>query len=149
MTTQSNSELGTSDLQVDPAEREMTPESPEPRKSALTLSDIGPRVRTYFTPPSILTDVPESIPAKRRYARAGDWTTSVNGPVRKAGVGYWRLVALPMSAVTGYVQWIADRPGRALIIYVIWRMVISNPPGPWIVQHIFTPIGHALAWLFL
>lgn len=149
MTTHSDSEVGTLPTSGAPPERENAPGSPESRKSALTVSDLRQRLRTYFTLPSILTDAPASIPAKRRYARSGTWTASVDGPVRKAGVGYWRLVALPTSVVTGYVQWIADRPGRALLVYVLWRMFISNPPGPWIVEHIFTPIGHALAWLFL
>lgn len=149
MTTHSDPEVGTvPTLDAAPGPHD-APESAESRKSAVTVSDIRQRARAYFTPPSILTGDPESIPTKRRYARAGTWTASKDGPLRKAGVGYWRLIALPVNVVTGYITWIADRPGRALIVYLMWRMVISNPPGPWFVKHILTPLGSIAEWLFL
>lgn len=149
MTTLRNPELGTSDPEDAPVERENAPQATDSRKSVVTNSDIKARTIAYFTPPSILTDAPESIPAKRRYARSGDWIASVDGPIRKLGIGYWRVIALPVSVVAGYVTWIADRPGRALIVYGLWRMVIGNPPGPWLTKNILTPAGSVAAWLFL
>lgn len=149
MTTHSNPEVGTSDQVDTPRERENAPGAPQSRKSEDTHSHILQRARTYFTPPSVLTDAPESIPDKRRYAREGDWTASENGPIRKLGVGYWRLIALPVSVVADYVKWIADRPGRAVIVFTLWKLLILNDPGPWVVRHVFAPVGNLLAWLFL
>lgn len=153
MTTDSNPELGTRNTPetlVDAIpERDESPEPPETAKSHLTYSHLRGRALEYFRPPRIMTARPADVPALLRYARVGSWTKSENGAIRKAGVAYWHLIGLPTTVVCRYVEWIAQRPGRALIVFLLWRLVISNRPGPWVVQNVFSPIGSIAKWLFL
>jgi hypothetical protein len=89
-----------------------------------------------------------SLAAKWRYARRGGWTGTDRLPPSEAdslasggmrtrhrvmpisrifGVWYFRLVVVPTSLVTTYLQWVLDRPGRAftaaVLLGVAWMAV--------------------------
>jgi len=152
MTTVSNSEVGTSDLADAPAERETVPQASIARKSAVTFGDIWvralPKLHAYFTPPNVFTDSPATMGELRKYAHAGGWT-SKTGTLRSLGVGYFRLVARPTTVICRYVEWIAQRPGRAVPVYLLWKLVIRTAPGPWVAEHVIHPLASFAGWLFL
>lgn len=150
--TDSDSELRTSQF-ADPADHEIAPETPETLKSEVTGRDIARRViestATYFTPPSVLTARPESVTELRRYPREGDWLLARIGPLRTLAVAYWRTVGLPITVACRYVEWVAQRPGRALLAYGLWRLFTVAGPGRWIVENVGPVLGSIAKWLFL
>jgi hypothetical protein len=147
-TTLSNSEVGTSDLQDTPAERETLPGGPIGRKSAVTRSDVRAKLHTYFTPPSVLTARPSSVRELRVYAHGAGWTADV-GLLRSLGIGYFRLIGRPATVVCRYVEWIAQRPGRALPVFAAWKLFILVGPGPWVADYLIRPAGVLAGWIFL
>lgn len=120
---------------------------PEPT-SEVTDSSFWALVLTYFTPPDIFTERPESMSALRRYARKAAWASKA-GVRRSLGIGYFRVIARPVTIVCRYVEWIAQRPGRALPAYGLWKLVISIGPGPWVAHHIIDPLASFAGWVFL
>jgi hypothetical protein len=106
-------------------------------------------VREYLTPPSVLTEPPASVAELAAYVHWGTWTSSTGGPLRKLGIVWHRLISLPITVVCRYVEWIAQRPGRALPVYLLWKLLISTGPGPWVADHIIRPVLGALAWVLL
>lgn len=157
--THSNSEVGTvSDFRrPEPDdEREMAPQDAQTQKSeetpTATIGDIARGLavgaRPYFTPPSVLTDPAAAIPELRKYPRTGRWTSS-KGPLRTLAVGYWRAVGLPTTVVCRSVEWIAQRPGRAVLVYILWRLFTVAGPGAWLVKHVGPIIGSIAKWIFL
>lgn len=105
------------------------------------------RLKTYFMPPSLLTDPPPSMTQLAAYARRGAWTGSRKGFIRSLGVWWYRLVAIPVTAVCRYVEWTLQRAGRAVAVYLVWRLLISTG-GP----AVHTPIHTVLrfvAWVLL
>lgn len=157
--THSNSELGTTSEFRRPGpedERETAPEDTQTQKSeetpTATAGDVARAligaVAPYFTPPAILTDPAAPVPELRKYPRTGRWTSS-KGPLRTLAVGYWRLVALPTTAVCRSVEWIAQRPGRAVLVYLLWRLFTVAGPGAWLVKHVGPIIGSIAKWIFL
>lgn len=153
MTTDSNPELGSRnspETLVDAIpERDESPEAPETAKSLLTYSHLRGRVMTCIRPPKVTISRPASVPELTAYARTGTWTKSEGGAIRKAGVTYWYLIGLPTTVICRYIEWIAQRPGRALTVFALWRLVITTGPGPWFVQNVLSPIGSIAKWLFL
>lgn len=101
----------------------------------------------YLTPPAVLTDRPASVAELAAYARHAGWTAQGAGPVRAAGVAWWRLVGLPATVVCRYAEWIAQRPGRAIPVFVMWKAVITTGGGPWFVDNVLAPVGQAAAWI--
>lgn len=156
MTTQSNPEVGTGSDFVESDEREHAPEDAQTQKSeetpTATFGDIARGVirelAPYFTPPALLTDRPASVPELRKYPRAGRWTSS-KGALRTLAVGYWRIVSLPITLVCRSVEWIAQRPGRAVLVYILWRLFTVAGPGAWIVRHVGPIVGAVAKWIFL
>ena len=145
-----------------PTDAGETPENAEPE---VADSDVW-RERllaflAYFTPPAVLTERPASMPELSAYAHRGDWTKrkaeparkgvpeQKRGPVRTAGIWWHRLVGLPVTVVCRYVEWIAQRPGRAIPVFVLWKAFISTGAGPWIVQNLLAPVGRVAGWIFL
>lgn len=130
----------------------MAPEAPETRKSEVADGDIIRRVitstATYFTPPSIVTARPDSVVELRRYPREGDWLLAKVGPLRTLAVAYWRTVGLPITVVCRYVEWIAQRPGRAVLAYLLWRLFTVAGPGRWIVGNVGPILGSVFKWIF-
>ncbi|WP_123678926.1 hypothetical protein [Couchioplanes caeruleus] len=106
-------------------------------------------LREYLTPPSVLAEAPASVAELRRYARWGAWTSSTAGLLRNLGIGWYRLVGLPVTVVCRYVEWIWQRPGRAIPVYLLWKLLISTGPGPWAAEHLIRPVLGVLAWVLL
>jgi hypothetical protein len=151
--TDRNSELRTSEFADPSPERETAPQASESPKSEVTYGDIARRAvastATYFTPPSILTARPESVVELRRYPREGDWLLAKVSPLRTLAVTYWRAIGLPVTVICRYVEWIAQRPGRALLAYVLWRLFTVAGPGRWLVENVGPALGSIGKWLFL
>ncbi len=105
-------------------------------------------LKEYLTPPSVLSESPASVAELAAYAHWGVWTSST-GPLRRLGIVWHRLVGLPVTVVCRYVEWIAQRPGRAVPVFVLWKLLISTGPGPWVADHIIRPVLGVLAWVLL
>ncbi|MEU7822929.1 hypothetical protein [Catellatospora sp. NPDC049133] len=106
------------------------------------------RLAVYFTPPSVLTERPPSVFQLRDYARYGTWTYS-GGLVRRLGIGWFAMVAMPVTIASRYVEWISQRFTRTLAVFVIWRLVLATPAGPWLIEYALHPVQGFLSWLFL
>jgi len=106
-------------------------------------------LREYVTPPSVLTDPPASVAELASYARWGAWTGRTDGPLRRLGIWWYRLVGLPVTVVGRYIEWIAQRPGRAIPVFVLWRLLISTGPGPWVADQLIRPVLGLAAWVLL
>lgn len=105
-------------------------------------------VKAYITPPSVLTERPPSVAALAAYARWGAWTTST-GTVRKLGIVWHRMFSLPATVVCRYTEWLWQRPGRLIPVFVLWKLLISTGPGPWAADHLIRPLLGVLAWVLL
>jgi hypothetical protein len=106
-------------------------------------------LKTYFTPPSVLSEQPASVAELAAYARWGAWTPRTDGFLRNLGVTWYRLIGLPTTVVCRYVEWIAQRPGRAIPVYLLWKLLISTGPGPWVAAHLIHPVLGFVAWVLL
>lgn len=106
-------------------------------------------MKDYLTPPSVLTESPASVAELAAYAHWGTWTTSADGPLRKLGIVWHRAFGLPATVVCRYVEWLWQRPGRAIPVFVLWKLLISTGPGPWAVEHLIHPILGVIAWVLL
>jgi hypothetical protein len=105
--------------------------------------------RAYVTPPSVLTDPPPSVAELRAYVRWGAWTGSTDGPLRNLGLLWHRLFSLPVTVVCRYTEWLWQRPGRLIPIYLLFKLLISTGPGPWVAGHIIRPVLGVVAWVLL
>jgi hypothetical protein len=140
-----------------PAERVTSPATSQtgsfPVQSAITqrdrLQDLLRAARGYVTPPAVLTDRPASVAELSAYAHRAGWTARSDGPLRVAGVWWFRLIGLPLTVAGRYVEWIAQRPGRAIPVFGLWKLVILTGGGPWFADHVIRPVGHVLAWVLL
>jgi hypothetical protein len=153
-----NSEVPTSDTsQPAPDETITAGHSGTPSETGAATSDLGFRVRataawhatrTYWTPPAIFTDQPASLADLAAYARHAPWSHRTDGPLRAAGVGYYRLIGYPYTVVSRYREWIAQRPGRLLIALGGIKLATATGPGIWVVDHLIYPaarlVGHIL-----
>lgn len=105
-------------------------------------------VRAYITPPQVWAEPPASMAELAAYAHWGGWTTST-GTVRRLGIVWHRLVGLPVTTCCRYAEWIAQRPGRAIPVFVLWKLLISTGPGPGFADHVIRPALAAVAWVLL
>jgi hypothetical protein len=112
------------------------------------IRDGWDSLRAYVTPPAVLTQPPPSVAELRAYARWGAWTTST-GTVRKLGIVWHRLVSLPATVACRYVEWLWQRPGRLIPVYLLFKLLISTGPGPWAADHLIRPVLGVLAWVLL
>lgn len=155
--TERNSVLRTGDLHEGLIEREMAPELPTPHQGLhsklITLRErlVGAlgRSRAYWVPPNLLTKPPASVTELSAYAHRAGWTSSRTGPIRFAGVAWWRVVGLPLTVLCRYVEWFAQRPSRGLVAAFIWVTFSRSVPGQWAADHIVRPILAVAAWIFL
>jgi hypothetical protein len=151
--TEGNSEVGSSEFADAPTERQDGQEAAETRKSALTVRRRWgkrlDRVQAYLVPPKVLTEPPPAVAELAAYARAGAWTRQRYGLVRGFGVWWFRLVGLPYTTVCRYGEWVAQRPGRALVVLAFVKVMASTGWGSWAVTYLITPAGRAAVWLFL
>lgn len=131
----------------------MASEASQTLKSEVTDSHILRRVITstaaYFTPPSVITARPDSVVELRRYPREGDWLLDRVNPLRGLAVTYWRVIGLPVTVACRYAEWVAQRPGRAVLAYLLWRLLTVAGPGRWIVENVGPVLGSIAEWLFL
>jgi hypothetical protein len=104
--------------------------------------------RAYITPPQVWAEPPASMAELAAYARWGGWTEST-GAVRRLGIVWHRLVGLPFTTCCRYVEWIAQRPGRAIPVYALWKLFISTGPGPGFADHVIRPALAFMAWVLL
>lgn len=151
--THSNSKVETFDFRDAPPERYEAPGLPKSRKSKVTDRDAWRRflaaVAVYVTPPSVLTERPASVAELATYAHRAGWTSQNSGPVRAAGILWHRAVGLPITVVCRYVEWIAQRPGRAVAAFGLWKLFVLSGAGVWMVHHLINPVGAVAGWLFL
>jgi hypothetical protein len=105
-------------------------------------------VREYVTPPAVWAEPPASMAELAAYARWGTWTSSTGG-LRRAGICWHWLVSIPVTTVCRYTEWIAQRPGRAIPVFVLWKLLISTGPGPWAADHLIRPLLGLAAWVLL
>lgn len=167
--TERESALCSAEFGGAPTERELAPANGQtvtiPVHSAITHRDrVQSWVRAasaYFTPPAVLTERPASVAELRAYAEQADWTASpaacvdehgrrhAPGTIRRLGIWWYRLVGLPTTVACRYAEWIAQRPGRAIPVFVLWKLCISSGPGPWVSDNVILPAAHAAAWILL
>lgn len=102
-----------------------------------------------FDPPNVLTERPSAVPQLRTYAHEGPWTKAKSGLLRSLGIGWWRVVGLPVTVACRYIEWVAQRPGRWITAFVLWCLVMGSSAGPVLRIYVLAPIGHVLAWIFL
>ena len=144
-------------------ESRSTQQAPQSPKTGPEVSNLHPQpvalrdrllgvvatARDYWVPPSLLTESPASITDLSNYAWHGTWTSKTSGPVRQAGIWWHRLISLPTTVACRYTEWIFQRPGRALPVLAMWKLLVSTGPGPWLVAHILDPLLGAIAWVLL
>jgi hypothetical protein len=131
-------------------------------------SGLVQRIRAYWQLPAPLAEQPPSWKQMLRYARHGHWTTSTwhpkgatvkdargheeplrTGAVRRLGVAWAYGVAATSAAVCRYTEWILARPGRAIPIYLLWRLAIVAGPGAWLIDNLIRPVLAAASWVLL
>lgn len=105
-------------------------------------------VREYVTPPAVWADQPASMAELAGYARWGAWTSSTGG-LRRAGICWHWLVGIPVTTLCRYTEWTWQRPGRAIPVFVLWKLLISTGPGPWAADHLIHPLLGLIAWVLL
>lgn len=111
--------------------------------------DLARRAREYWTPPNLLTKPPPAYSALVNYAYRGAWTSKPAGPVREVGIFWHRAASLPVTAVCRYAEWIGQRPGRAIPVFIVWRLFIASGAGVWLTAHVIHPVLGFLAWALL
>lgn len=129
-----------------------TGERAETLKSEVTVRDRVRDVlvasRAYWTPPEILTKRPPTVAALAAYARRGAWTRDLDGPIRRAGVWWFRLVGVPVTVMCRFAEWVWQRPGRALTASTLFVLFAHTTPGRWLVDAVSAVVG-VLAWALL
>lgn len=72
-----------------------------------------------------ITDRPPCLLEHLAYARRGEWTDELDGPLRVAAVVYAWTVAIPLSVTAYLLAWCAARPARFATALVLWITVAS------------------------
>jgi hypothetical protein len=85
----------------------------------------------YFTPPVVWSRAAPSLSELASYARTGEWT-GPDGFWRTAGLGWWRLVGLPVTCVCRYTEWIVQRPGRFLTVLWVYGLLAHTDFAGWL-----------------
>jgi hypothetical protein len=89
------------------------------------------RLSRRLTPPEPWRHRPASLAAMSRYAHQGGWTGN-GGPLRFAGVWYFRLVAVPVAVITHYLAWIVARPSRLATALLVYTVLAHIGPLRWL-----------------
>ncbi|MEV4212630.1 hypothetical protein [Micromonospora sp. NPDC049662] len=106
---------------------------------------LGEMLSRYWTPPKLWGEAPASLEDLSTYAHRGEWTGKTGGP-RFAGIWYWRLIGLPITAICRRLEFVAQRPGRLITVLVVFVLVGRSTYGHTALSWIATPLGW-LAWL--
>jgi hypothetical protein len=153
MSTLRNSEVGSADFQSTRAEREPTFQASETRNSEVTMRDWAwdmlARATSYWALPAWVSEPPATLTDLTVYARQGAWTSRYRGFIRRLGIGWLYLVAIPQTTLAYLRAHIWQRPGRAVATVMIWLLFIHSTPGIWVAGNLIRPYFHALAWIFL
>lgn len=158
-TPRNSSVFGTEDLDspfLAPLSVEPEPKAfslrPTLQSKSATLSDrlgaAAEAAKAWLVPPNVLTEPAPALVEMSAYARRGAWTSG-DGLLRKLGVLWMLLVAVPTAFVLRLKEWMVQRPSRAIFFVLIWQLAIRSDQGAWIADHIIRPYFHALAWIFL
>ena len=158
------------DLQAPPAERETPPGRLTGLKSAITVSSdwVSARVAAstaYWTPPAVFTDKPASLAELAEYARHAPWTDQAyiaqpytdettkkqvkTGPIRAAGIWYYRGLAYPYTVISRYREWFVQRPMRLVALVGAVKLAAATDPGIWAVHHLIYPAATLAGRIFL
>jgi hypothetical protein len=103
--------------------------APETAPSPVTHGDRrdgSARLLDQLVPPEPWTHRPASLRAMARYARRGGWT-GPDGPARRLGVWWYRLVAVPVTILCHYAAWIIARPARTVVLLGAWAVLMQVP----------------------
>jgi hypothetical protein len=106
---------------------------------------LGEILTRYWKPPGLWTEPAASLDELSAYAHRGEWT-SRHGFARACGIGWWRLVGLPVTAVCRRIEWIAQRPGRFITVFVLVKLLAHTSYGH-IALHWLGKATRVLAWL--
>jgi hypothetical protein len=124
-------------------------EGGETLNSAITVGDRARLAvvwaKELYAPPPILTQRPPSVSALAAYAKHGAWTRGRSGFLRGAGVAWFRFVGVPVTVLCRAAEWIWQRPGRAVPVAVLVKVLAHTSPGRWLVDAGSYVVG-ALAW---
>ena len=105
--------------------------APETAPPTVTQRDHGRgvwvRLVDELTPPEPWRHRPASLAAMARYAARGGWT-GPDGLVRRAGVWWYRLVAVPVTVGCHYTAWLVARPSRTATVAILWAVAMQVPP---------------------
>ena len=75
--------------------------------------------RSLIIPPNFLVEPRPAWTELLDYAESAPYLGGGNRWVREAGIWYGRLVALPVAFVARLVEWVCERPTRALIFNIL------------------------------
>lgn len=135
------SNTGFEDASEPDFERETGPEDSTLQSDGITFRDrlLGALdgSRAYWVPPSLLTEPAPSLMELSAYAHRGPWTKD---RMRTLGVVWFRAVALPVTVTCRYVEWVAQRPGRAVPVLALWWLFRATGHGPWIDTNLIHPV---------
>jgi hypothetical protein len=167
--TDGKTEVCTADLSTTPTPTIFRGSTVARLKSAITdrdrLAVWWAALAAYFTPPSVFVDRPASLAELAAYARFAPWTRQEyiakphtdedtgnvvkTGPLRAFGVAWYRYVGYPYTVASRYREWIAQRPGRAVPVLLLVKLLASTTPGAWVVANVVMPVASAVAWALL
>jgi hypothetical protein len=125
----------------------------ESRNSEVTLRDrvwnLLTSAKAYWALPTWVNQPPATLTELTVYAREGAWTRRYRGFIRRLGIIWLYLVAIPQTTAAYLRAHVLQRPGRTLAALIIWSLFIRSVPGIWVADHLIRPYFHALAWIFL
>lgn len=107
------------------------------------------KTRDYWVPPALLTKPPPTVRDLADYARNSPWTAKSDGPIRRLGILWHLTIGLPITVACRYLEWIAQRPSRAITVLGLWELLIHTGAGPWISTNIIHPVLGLAAWILL
>lgn len=106
---------------------------------------LGETLGRYWRPPALWKQPAPSLDDLSAYAHHGEWT-SKKGPLRALGIGWWRVIGLPITAACRRIEWVAQRPGRFLTVFTVFVLVARSSWGHTALHWLAMPL-RALGWL--
>ncbi|MEN3308826.1 MAG: hypothetical protein V7603_5028 [Micromonosporaceae bacterium] len=118
----------------------------EPADSGFSLGSwLSDALGRYWMPPALWSQPAASLDDLSAYAHCGEWT-SKHGALRALGIGWWRVIGLPITAACRRIEWVAQRPGRFLTVFALFVLVARSSWGHTALYWLATPL-RGLAWL--
>ena len=131
-----------------PVPDDATPASQTDRGQGFSLRPwAGAVLRRYWTPPKLWSRPAASLDDLSAYAHRGEWA-SRTGFLRALGIGWWRVVGLPITWLCRRIEWISQRPGRTFAVLVVVKLAAHSGPGQFVLEWLGVAL-HWLAWLAL